>query len=385
MATIAYVDHSFHQTTKSTDFLPQILRRQGHVVDYFWDEAWRGGPPVEWTSVRPYDVVIMFQSFCLPPDGLNFRRAHPNVIYIPMLDQFGQWRGPHVNMTAFWEPFQGSKVLSFSNALHSMTTAFGIVSHFARYYQPVADYSTPPQQGLHGFFWIRRERELPWQVIRKLIANEHFDSFHIHLATDPGTPQAQLPSAEDVARDNITTSVWFENKKDLDAHTARANIFFAPRLEEGIGQAFLEAMARGQCVVAPNHGTMNEYIIPGINGLLYDIRNPTIIDFSDVAELGRQAKKSALLGRRRWEDAEQGLVDFILAPSASLYMNFHQYPRLSDVEPQSTVFSTTPALVPDNSSKDVLRRAFGRYAVLRAVWRRVRNFTSGCAVLGRDT
>ena len=60
MASVAYVDHSFHRTTKSTGFLPEILRRHGHVVDNFWDDAWQGGAPVEWAAVRSYDVVIMF-------------------------------------------------------------------------------------------------------------------------------------------------------------------------------------------------------------------------------------------------------------------------------------------------------------------------------------
>ena len=146
------------------------------------------------------------------------------------------------------------------------------------------------------------------------------------MATDPGTYRAELPSSEDVKRHNITTSTWFEDKADLNAHIARANIFFAPRQEEGIGQAFLEAMARGQCVVAPNHGTMNEYILPGVNGLLYDTKNPKPLDFSDIAELGRQAKKTALLGRKRWEEAEQDLVQFVLTPSESFYVNRYQHP-----------------------------------------------------------
>ncbi len=40
MARIAYVDHSFHRTTRSTEFLPEILERHGHQVQHFWDDAW---------------------------------------------------------------------------------------------------------------------------------------------------------------------------------------------------------------------------------------------------------------------------------------------------------------------------------------------------------
>ena len=46
MARIAYVDHSYHRTTGSTAFLPEMLTERGHRVDIFWDEAWIGGEPV---------------------------------------------------------------------------------------------------------------------------------------------------------------------------------------------------------------------------------------------------------------------------------------------------------------------------------------------------
>lgn len=388
MASIAYVDHSFHKTTKSTGFLPEILSRHGHAVDFFWDEAWRSGAPVAWEQVRGHDVVIMFQSYC-PPPGQHFRRAHPNVIYIPMLDQFGIWQGPVFNLNDFWEPFQGSKVLNFSSALHCMTTGFGIVSHFARYYQPVAQYPEPPQKGLHGFFWLRRELDLPWKVIRRLIADTKFDSFHIHMATDPGSPEAEMPIAEDLARHNITTSVWFDRKADLNSVISRANVFFAPRMEEGIGQSFLEAMARGQCVVAPNHGTMNEYILPGLNGLLYDVRCPTALDFSNVFELGRRARVSALAGRAEWQQAESTLVDFILRPSAEHYVNRYQHPALALASSESAEMFRTAAVASHEMTTvlegaggtfiNILRRASSRYAIFRStrfLWRPITQLAS---------
>lgn len=373
MARIAYVDHSFHRTTKSTGFLPDVLRRHGHVVEHFWDDAWQGGASVRWTEVSDHDIVIMFQSYC-PPETLHFRRAHPNVVYIPMLDQFCIYRGPILNLSHFWEPFQGSKVLNFSNAVHCVTTGFGIVSHFVRYYQPTVRYLQPPQHGLHGFFWLRRESELPWRLIRKLIEGTHFDSFHIHSAVDPGFPAAEHPSAEDIATFNITTSRWFENKADLNTLMARANVYFAPRLEEGIGQSFLEAMARGQCVVAPNHGTMNEYILPGVNGLLYDIENPAPLDFSNAHQLGRQAKIGTEVGRRRWDDSEQMLVDFIQTPSRDLYVGRYQHPALAEAE--TYVEPLAPDRLPEWTWVGALRGAAGRYALLRwtrVLWRPLKN------------
>jgi len=353
VATVAYVDHSYHRSTRSTEFLAELLVRHGHQVQVFWDDAWKGGAPVPWSEVRGHDVVIMFQSYC-QPDGPYFRLEHPNVVYVPMFDQFDFWRAPTSNLSAFWEPFQGSKVLNFSNALHCMSLGFGIASHFVRYYQGARRAVSAPQDGLHGFFWLRRETQVPWKSIRQLIGNARFDSLHLHLAVDPGFPPAELPTDEEIARHNITTSTWFDDKAELEAVMDRANVFFASRPGEGIGQSFLEAMARGQCVVAPDQGTMNEYILPGVNGLLYELDDLRPVDFSCVHALGRCARDSVRAGRSQWEAAESALVRFLLTPSQALYAGKYQHPGL--------VAGPGAALAPVRSG---LRAIAGRYALFR--------------------
>ena len=263
-------------------------------------------------------------------------------------------------------------MLNFSNAVHCMTTGFGIVSYFARYYQPIKTMPRPPQQGLHGFFWLRRESQLPWRVIRRLLEKTRFDSLHIHLATDPGTQTPELPSTEDIAWHRITTSVWFENKAELNEIMERANVFFTPRLEEGIGQSFLEAMCRGQCVVAPNQGTMNEYIIPGVNGLLYDNLNPQPLDFSGVQKLGAAARNGASAGRFLWEKGEADLVRFILTPSEALYAGKYRHAFWDDAGQPSHVPSieVSQAKSPAPSMLG-LRRLAQRHAIFkstRSLW-----------------
>lgn len=317
MASIAFLDHSYHRRTQSTAFLPDLLIRHGHTVTPFWDEAWQGGPPVEWGAMADHDIIIMFQSLSHPPDR-SYRLAHPNVIYVPMLDQFGFSQGP-VDLSAFWAPLAGSKVLNFSQSLHCVTLAAGVASHFVRFFQQANPAGRSRQPGLHGFFWLRRENQVPWQTIRALIGETPFASFHVHLAPDPGSPTPSQPDPADAARLNLTTSKWVEDKSAFNELIDRANVFFAPRLEEGIGQSFLEAMARGQCVVAPDLGTMNEYITHGVNGLLYDPKAPEPLEFADAAELGVMAQRTVREGYRRWKEAESALVRFIEAPSASLY------------------------------------------------------------------
>jgi Glycosyl transferases group 1 len=323
MARIAYVDHSYHQRTQATMFLVEMLRTRGHVVEIFWDDAWAGGEPIAWNSVANHDVVIMFQSYC-PTDGRTFRSLHPNVIYVPMFDQFGLSRGLFGDLSAFWQPFRGSKVLSFSTALNALTRGYGITSFLVHYYPDVPAVQHRATEGLHGFFWLRREMELGWNVVRSLIGPTRFDSVHLHIVGDPGFPAVQPPPPADVETYNITISTWFNKWSDFDIVARGANVYFAPRIEEGIGQAFLEAMSRGQCVVAADNPTMSEYIVHGVNGLLYDPRSPQPLDFSGVDRLGQEARRGILAGRARWSGTAEALVDFILTPSAALYENHDQ-------------------------------------------------------------
>jgi Glycosyl transferases group 1 len=317
MARIAYVDHSYHQTTRSTLFLPELLSSRGHNVDVFWDDSWKGGEPIKWEEVCRHDVVVMFQSAC-PIRAQSFRSVHPNVTYIPMFDQIGLGPGSP-DPKVFWKPFRGSKILSFSSAVHTLALGFGMVSRLARYYPDARLSQASAPNGLHGFFWPRRGAELGWNVIQRLTAGTQFDSFHLHLAGDPGFPQGKLPERAQLERYNVTTSTWFERHSDFEEVLSRANLYFAPRLAEGIGQSFLEAMALGQCVVAPDNPTMNEYLVHGVNGLLYDPNRPRPLDFSAAVDLGLHARAGIEAGRERWLTAEDDLADFILTPSATLY------------------------------------------------------------------
>jgi hypothetical protein len=335
MAHIAYVDHSYHRKTRSTLFLPKMLTTRGHHVEVFWDEAWLGGEPVPWETVADHDVVIMFQSYC-PSGGRVFSSLHSNVVYIPMFDQFGFPQNPARNLSAFWEPFQGSKVLSFSTSVHTLATGFGIVSYLAHYFPEAPAAPRHTSEGLHGFFWLRRDQELGCEVVRALIGSTRFESFHVHVVGDPGFPAVNLPLPEDLKAHHVTTSTWFDRHSDFDDVVCRANVYFASRLAEGIGQTFLEAMGRGQCVVAADCPTMNEYIVHGVNGLLYDPRSPAPLDFSDVARLGHDARRGVTAGRRRWEQSEELLVDFILTPSSAFYADDGQTAAASLADAKDT-------------------------------------------------
>ena len=173
----------------------------------------------------------------------------------------------------------------------------------------------------------------------------------------------------------MITSTWFKDKQDFLDVLGNANVFFAPRLAEGIGQSFLEAMARGQCVVAPDNGTMNEYILHGVNGLLYDPEHPAPLDFSRFAILGEAARQSVAAGYDRWLAAEDRLEEFILTPSSEVYQGFYyQHAPLQGIDHE--VEDAT-------KKKPPLRQRIRKLAFMRKtehlwlpIWRRLKKLFS---------
>jgi len=324
MAKVAYVDHSYHKKTVSTKFIPEILKSYGHDVDFFWDESWQGGKSVDFYSLLSYDSIIMFQSFCDIKDGDFYSKLHDNVTYIPMLDQFGVWRGPINNTENFWKKFQGSKVVNFSMVSHGITIGAGIRSELFRFYrEPLKKVSST--DGLNGFLWIRLEDEISWKKVKLLIGETKFNAFHIHIAKDPNSSEIQMPPEEDIKKYNITISTWFEDKEEFYSILDNANVYFVPRMEEGIGQSFLEAFSRGQCVVAPNNGTMNEYIQDGFTGLLYDYNNMKALDFSQVESIRKNTYESCKIGYYNWLMSHCKLVNYIMTKNYDAYYSRYNY------------------------------------------------------------
>ncbi len=315
---IAYVDHSFHKKTRSSRFLFHVLEKR-HTVTPYWDESWNGGSPVKLKSLLHHDAIVCFQ--ILPASLHSLGKKHPNITFVPMLDSYGITARQGNDVLPLFQKLYNIKILNFSKILHYFCQGAGLCSRYVQYWQePVSSCPAPLSSGLHGFFWCRRPSQINWLTIRKLIGKNHFDSLHLHMVPDPGEPAPVLPGPEEQARHHITISDgWFASKHEYETVLNKANVFFAPRLEEGIGQAMLEAFCRGQCVVAPDCGTMNEYIYPQYNGILYDPNKPEEIDLNNVAAICENAFQSAVHGYSRWKKELDNIEKFITTPTHELY------------------------------------------------------------------
>ena len=69
--------------------------------------------------------------------------------------------------------------------------------------------------------------------------------------------------------------------------------------------AFLEAMAMRKCVLAHRDATMDEYIRPGENGLLFDAANPARQSIAEVVAIHQHLPDPTAYYRRWLEDAQR--------------------------------------------------------------------------------
>ena len=311
---IKFISHSFHQQTKSTSFFIEFLQAFG-TVSLSWDESWKpGGASADLSDAGGYDLVVVFQMehTAIQAAMLGLR----NLVFIPMYDS-----AKYLNSDQ-WKTLRSAKVLCFSSYLHEHIQRLGhrYSSYFQYYLNPqllpeITDYSSR-----RGFLWQRR-KEPSWYEIAKLLGTCQLDSFTLHCVLDPGEGDAVLPSPEEQKFHNIHISTWFERQNDLYDLLAQSNLYFAPRLDEGIGMSFIEALSMGMPVVANDAPTMNEYIVDGVNGFLYrsdKLSSLTLGNLDDHKAMGRRAREIAFFGYERWLSDQERLFDFLTQPMATL-------------------------------------------------------------------
>lgn len=321
MTSIAWVDHSFHKKTKSSQFIIDILYKYGTKIDFFWDDSWNGGKSIDLSTLTDYDCIVLWQN--LNKFNGNLRDIHKNITFFPMLDSYGLTRGGYI-APYFWKKLRGVKIINFSRMLHYICLANNLESRYFQFFLPPKERNII--NGLHGFFWYRRPNEISWNKIKKLIQLYRFDSFHIHFVPDFTSHICDIPSEEDIKLHNISISTaWFDDKEKLDRIRAEKNIFFAPRLEEGIGLAMLEAFSSGMCIVSPNAPTMNEYIIDNVNGKLYEINNIHSLNFNNLQQICDMSFETANYGFSKWKSQHEQIFEYIINP----FKYFSDIPKIA--------------------------------------------------------
>jgi glycosyltransferase involved in cell wall biosynthesis len=302
MDKIVVIGHSYHEKTKSNASILELLQSK-YEVELIYDDSWQTGLEPDVSHINEtYRAVVFWQN--ISPQMLT-NITCSNVIYFPMYDAVWD-QGED-----FWYPLRNIKIVCFSSTLHKKLMALNFNVFYIQHF-PEPDIFEEVDH-ISVFFWQRRN-EITWHTVTKLIKIVEVESIHIHKAVDP-YQQFVSPTENEVAEYKITFSDWFESKDDYRNTMKSKSIYIAPRLREGIGFSFLEAMAMGKVVIAADNPTMNEYIVHGINGFLFDVNNPQPIEMNNLKAVQRNAHETVVAGRHKWNLNKNQIIDFIEAPS----------------------------------------------------------------------
>ena len=284
-------------------------------------KSWDGNRNI---SIKLNDPIIFFQ---LPPTPKIINSTKQNVIWVPMWDQAVRYT------QNWWDNLpQKIKIISFSKQIYKRAKLAGLRVLNVKYYPnpakfPSVDWSQP----IGCSYWNRREIFRPRQIIEIC-----------HLTIINRLDQYINPSLKYEFRGSLpsTNITYIENYISDDEYKNILNnshIYLAPRLLEGVGLSFLEAMVGGSLVLAPDSPTMNEYISHMRNGLLFPVNkdpkcgNKLISSFlknnfrsyfpidlrladltkEELIELGNNARNSANKGFNNWQKQLIQIVNFI--------------------------------------------------------------------------
>ena len=157
------------------------------------------------------------------------------------------------------------------------------------------------------FFWQRREK-INTKTIEKVLNASEINKLYLHAAPDP---ENKVPEPSKKWEGKIVNSSWFETKEEMQNYIQKAALYFAPREFEGIGMSFLEAMAAGRCVIAPDNPTMNEYIKNGETGYLYNLKSPEKINLNSIRKIQEAYYKYISDGFKKWESQKLEILKWL--------------------------------------------------------------------------
>ena len=299
MKSLLYICHSYHYKTRSNRFLVELLSPYFEITEFGYDPYSDTDAAYAELPSGHFDVVLCFQ--ILPPrDVLERYISFTSGVFFPMFDA-----GPAAEDHR-WVEYKDFLIVNFSRTMHERCLYDGLNSRYIQYF-PQPGEVTDEGRVDSLFFWHRVEY-IGMHTVHRLFEGTGVRHIHLHDALDPGQKDATSHEVWDV---DITRTSWFDDKAALLAAMQESALYMAPRPTEGIGMSFLEAMALGRCVVAPDLPTMNEYIRHGENGILYDIGSPSPLELGDIRAMQKAARQSIVEGRERWDHEKQDICRWI--------------------------------------------------------------------------
>jgi glycosyltransferase involved in cell wall biosynthesis len=291
----------WNNRTQSFSFFRDLLKEQFEVIEVdglSWTK--NDNPNIEQLNSKNFKSIIFCQ--VLPTATYLSKLKCKNIIWLPM------WDGQNglklaILKSVFYKRFN-LKVICFSKKCYKMLNPFFNCKYFQYFPKPKKQVKLDKPKLL---IWERREN-LNYPFIKNnLIIEENFDLITIKQTIDVGKPS----SIKETKKIKLIKK-WL-SKKEYEKVLAKHNVFVTPRLKEGIGFSFLEALERGYLVIANNDSTMNEYIKDGETGILFEYNKPNKIQINLklIQKIGKSAKKYMEKGYKQWKIEEKRILKWI--------------------------------------------------------------------------
>ena len=272
---LLFIDHECHKKTHSAEFFLEVIKKAFDVKEHYYSEYYQTGSKL---AVRDCDVAVIWE---FPISRFGFFFPGKRNVFVPMYDN--EWG-------SYWQwkriAWSGMGVISFCDKVSKHARRCGVTNILdVRYFPDPAKLPHEKCDPRRVFLWERGE-------IDRSIAEKLFPPSDGYVFDVKG------------ADEFLSRDAYLERM-------SKCGIVIAPRRKEGIGMAFLEAIAMGKCVVAHNDATMNEYIKDGENGILFNADDPKQISNVVVSRVLENVSKYAAEMRARWLHDRNKIPGFI--------------------------------------------------------------------------
>jgi Glycosyl transferases group 1 len=277
----------------------------------------------------PSETPTIFYMF--PPPAEVASAPGARIVWIPM------WDHARIYSQEWWDRLSPRlRVVALSQPVADRARSAGLTTLELRYYLDPT--GLPPAQwdrGRVACYW-NRTGMLSREALGRLCQALSLGRLLFRDQLDPRVHPRMAYSLPAMLGHTEVIPIRPSSKEGYLEITREANIFVAPRTSEGVGLTFLEAMARGCCVIGYDAPTMNEYIRDGENGLLFKSRfsrlqpsavvrlmrrSPHAVNVdqpwkrfagADHAALGERARADHLVGYERWRERLPAYQRFLL-------------------------------------------------------------------------
>ncbi len=249
-----------HQSPSQRDVLIDPLRPYILFEQLDWD-----GVRLELSKEKIKASPIVF--FFFPPPSNLLSDPDARLVWIPMWDE-AIWRS-----LDWWKTLPKSlRIVAFSEQIRIRAQAAGLPTFSIKYAKNPADCKPAQLDGRRVLFYWNRTGLVEPGFIENICKTLHIDLLLFRSSLDPYIPiQYQYSISPKIGNTIVQEVPGIEllSRSEYLNIFEQANIVIAPRLLEGVGVTFIEALARGCAVFAHNAPTMNEYIRHGQNGYLF--------------------------------------------------------------------------------------------------------------------